>query len=1207
MLAAGAWKCLDPLRRRYMTARSSVSSLAIRLLGQAGFTLDGTPFRFAAPPKTLPLLAYLLLQRRTPVARDTIAFLLWPDDPEEESRANLRRHLYHLQRNLPPAPADRPWVVIEGDTLQWNPAAEADVDVERFERLLEIGDLEQAVAAYAGDLLEESYDDWIVPQRERLRAAFLGALEELVRGCRSRRDFGAAARFAGRLLEADPWREDAVRQLMAVRYEAGDRAGALQIFDRFRSRLREEMDVDPMPETAALREAVLKELPLPDGGGAPARASEARAFAGLPLVGRDVELDQLHSLWSRAARGHGGVVFVGGEAGIGKSRLASELALVVEAEGGRVLFGATSSPEGSPYQALAEAFRQAVPLLGAARLDPIWLAAVGSIVPELRFRTPDLPVLAGTDPARERSRLFEGLAACAQALASVRPLLIELEDLHWAGEATIAALEALSRRADHAAILILVTHRDGELDHAHPLRRLRRALVDEKRATIVAPRRLGRDAVAALLASVPELAPRAAEYAAAFERSTDGVPLFVAQAVRRALDAARAGETLSTDASLLPAQEGLERSVRETVALLSAEARTLAEIAAVAGDGFDIDVVRGVGGWSEAELFAALDELLDRGLVRDVAGRARFAYAFTHHLVRDAIYAEISPPSRLLRHRRMGDALETLYSGAAHEHSADLARHFDIGGEAVRAARHYLAAAGYALSVHADEEALALSARGLELADDTRLAASLWLLREQASGRRGARDDQERALDELERAAQALDDEELRREGLARRIALARKLGDPDREHQLLARLNERVAAGAELGWKARAALAEALYAAAVGRADARERGVAALELAVRDGEASAQVECLCLMAGLETHAGELDEAQRVLERARGVAESSGDQALVAKALWAASATAMMRQQFEECARLCEACVKVSRGIGDLEGEADSLARAGSALSRLNRYEEAQRATARAAQLFEMLGKRQGIAMANVNMGVVATRLGTLDEAETAFTRAQTIFEQLHDARGEIVSALNLGFLQLCAGDCAASKTLGLRALELARTAKHAAFEAQALANLGAAERDAGELDAAIEHMEAGLGIARELSRPSDLLTDLADLALAYLRKGDLASAQRVVAEIEPIGEGVAEGALWPQYHYWVAARVHRVAGDAKRAAALLEHARNVVRRTAATITDARARERFLSLPVNRAIADASEKDRWPEQGPASKRARTKSTRGASS
>jgi hypothetical protein len=119
------------------------------------------------------------------------------------------------------------------------------------------------------------------------------------------------------------------------------------------------------------------------------------------------------------------------------------------------------------------------------------------------------------------------------------------------------------------------------------------------------------------------------------------------------------------------------------------------------------------------------------------------------------------------------------------------------------------------------------------------------------------------------------------------------------------------------------------------------------------------------------------------------------------------------------------------------------------------------------------------------------------------------------------------------------------------------------------------------------------------LLTDLADLALAYLMKGDLADAQRLVAEIEPIGEDVAEGALWPQYHYWVAARVYRVAGDAKHATALLDHARSIVRRTAATITNTGSRERFLDLPVNRAIADAAEHDRWPERGSKAKRARS--------
>ena len=1171
-----------------MTARTPTGSLHISLLGQARFARNGEPFRFSAPPKTLPLLAYLLLHRSSPNARDTIAFLLWPDEPEEDARANLRRHLYHLQRNLPQH-ADQPWILSDGDSLQWNPSADADVDVARFERLLEAGELERAVEAYGGDLLEGVYDDWVVPERERFRAALIAALEDLVRKHRSRRDFAAAARFASRLLEADPWREDAVRQLMSVRYEAGDRAGSLQTFDRFKRALREEMDVEPMPETLALRDAVLKQLPLPEAAGAPVTADEPRLSDALPLVGREKELEQLRSLWNRAARGRGSVVFVGGEAGIGKSRLAAELALIAEAEGGRVLFGSTGAPEGAPYQAFAQAFRQAIALLSAARLDPIWLAVVSAIVPELRSLHVDLPALPAADPARERQRLFEGLAACALALAAVRPVLIELEDLHWAGEATIAALEALARRVGSAAILIVVTHRDDDLDRTHPLRRLRRQLVLDKRATVVAPRRLGQDAVAQLLDALPELAPRSRELATAVTRSTDGVPLFVAHVVRQALDAARAGTPLEAASLSVLAQQGLQLAVRSSINALSPTARTLAEIAAVAGNGFDVDVVRDVGGWNEAELFETLEELLGRGLVRDVAGRGRFSYAFTHDLVREAIYAEMSAASRAMRHRRMGDALEALYGDAIGERSVDLARHFDIGGEPARAAPHYFAAAGHAFAVHAHDETLALSFRGLELATDPRLRASLWLLREQAHGRRGEWAAQQTDLDELERAAEVLDDEELRREVLARRIALARTLGDRDREARLIDRLEAQATRGAGPAWQARATLARALHAAAVGQADARQHTVAALALAVQREDPQAQVECLCLLATIETHAGALDEAQDHLERARGVAEASADPALVAKALWAAAGTAMMRQQFDRCAQLCATCVEVSRSMGDLEGEADALARAGSALARLNSYEAAQRSTADAARLFAAIGKRQGLATASVNMGVVATRLGALDEAEAAYLRAQTIFEELHDVRGEIVAALNLSFLRLWKGDTREARTLAARALDLARTAKHAAFEAQALANLGAAERDSGELDAAVQHMEAGLAIARTLQRPSDLLSDLADLALGYARKGDLPAAQRVVAEISDAGDDTAESALWPQYHSWVAARVLRLAGEPDRAASFLDRARGTVRKAAAAMTDADARERFLALRLNRDIAQADEHDQWPE------------------
>ncbi len=466
--------------------------LHIHLLGRPHFLIDGEPAEFASLPRTWPLWAYLLLHSSHPVKRETLAFTLWPDEPEASARANLRRHLHDLKRILP-APDGSPgrdWLLIDARTIRWNPECDYRLDVIEFERLSGSGDtLAEAVALYKGDFLESSYDDWLFYERERLRDLYLADLSQLIVRSRAERDYPLAATYAHRLLEIDPFREDALRQLMAVRYEAGDRSGALQAYEQFARRLREELGVEPMPETAALREAVIREARLPGGTGfdasSPVPGSSANRVERLllPFVGRESELEQLRGWWSRAARGKGGLVMLGGEAGIGKTRLADQLGTHAELEGARILLGNTTFAEPLPYQALVGALRSALPLLAALEIEPLWLAAVASLIPELRTRRGEgpgrLPLGVPLDPERERSRLFEGLARCLEGLARPRPLLVILEDLHWAGATTSSLLEFLARHVSQHPVLILATYREEETPRAHPLRDLRRRLQGE--------------------------------------------------------------------------------------------------------------------------------------------------------------------------------------------------------------------------------------------------------------------------------------------------------------------------------------------------------------------------------------------------------------------------------------------------------------------------------------------------------------------------------------------------------------------------------------------------------------------------------------------------------------------------------------------------------------------------------------------------------
>ncbi|MDQ6694054.1 MAG: hypothetical protein M3014_06490, partial [Chloroflexota bacterium] len=166
--------------------------LQIHLLGRPYFLLDGETCSVAALPRTWSLLAYLLIHRSHPVKRETLAFTLWPDEPETSARANLRRHLHDLKHILPstPAPSGCDWLVADARTIQWNPECDYRLDVAEFERLSgSAATLAEAADLYGGDFLESSYDDWLFYERERLRDLYLADLNQLTIKSRSEHDY----------------------------------------------------------------------------------------------------------------------------------------------------------------------------------------------------------------------------------------------------------------------------------------------------------------------------------------------------------------------------------------------------------------------------------------------------------------------------------------------------------------------------------------------------------------------------------------------------------------------------------------------------------------------------------------------------------------------------------------------------------------------------------------------------------------------------------------------------------------------------------------------------------------------------------------------------------------------------------------------------------------------------------------------------------
>ena len=237
--------------------------LRVQLFGGLKLAHNGQALGFYIRPRTLSLWVYLVLHRDHPVPREMLAATLWPDIPEKQGLANLRRHLHNFRHIFPPAGPGIPWILTDTKTVQWNPAAELWLDAAEFERLSTLPEQRpQAAALYTGDLLPEICEDWIFYQRERLRIRYINLLEQLINQYRQQNDIGSAVHFSRKLLERDPLREETVRHLMNLSYQAGDRESALNAYLRLEKLMHSELGASPSAETTALYQALLHNQPV---------------------------------------------------------------------------------------------------------------------------------------------------------------------------------------------------------------------------------------------------------------------------------------------------------------------------------------------------------------------------------------------------------------------------------------------------------------------------------------------------------------------------------------------------------------------------------------------------------------------------------------------------------------------------------------------------------------------------------------------------------------------------------------------------------------------------------------------------------------------------------------------------------------------------------------------------------------------------------
>ncbi len=505
--------------------------LRISLLGRPAVRYGDNFIAGAARPKVLPLLAYLLLHAGA--ERHHIAADLWPEYSDSEARANLRRHLAYLKQWLPKGAQ---WFHTAASHVRWNERSACSLDVDQFNRLsADPQRFEDAVALYGGDLCDGMEEPWLEEARRELAQRYTAMLAELAMSCRARRSLRDAVHWSRKLLAYDPWREDAIRQLMLAKYEAGDRAGAIAEYERFCERLREELQTDPMSETATIYEAIRRDI-VP-AGSLGAASIQSAPLSDLPLVGRMNELRELKRIWTEASAGEQRTAYVVGEAGIGKTRLLREFALQCEAGGGRVFWTAVSTPEQIPYEPFVELIKITLPFLETVELDDVWRSALADLVAERRpAKDSQLSKVE-----RQRARLFEAVSLALIALSERRPVCVVIEDLHNARSGTLEMAGYVQRRLHRSKTLIALSYRDDEPHLPPELRQIRRES-DQASSVDIPLRRLTEDDVARLLeaGSAGSDLPLTGVIEA-----TDGNPLFVTEILRGGMPLAKDHSTFS--------------------------------------------------------------------------------------------------------------------------------------------------------------------------------------------------------------------------------------------------------------------------------------------------------------------------------------------------------------------------------------------------------------------------------------------------------------------------------------------------------------------------------------------------------------------------------------------------------------------------------------------------------------------------------------
>ncbi len=890
------------------------------------------------------------------------------------------------------------------------------------------------------------------------------------------------------------------------------------------------------------------------------------------FVGREFELARFQGLLMRASQGQGRLVFISGAAGVGKSRLIHEVRLRAQMQRVLVCEGACHEHARTPYRPWVAILRQAISYANSELIRKY-----GNVLAKLM---PELSDLVASFTGQQTLIIQPDLEDQQQLLAAVadflfaldRPLMLMLEDLHYADAETLELLDVVGDRARQGRLLVVGVYRDGELDSTHPLtnlvRRARRVSRRESQPSsdsgefpyeLLQLDLLTEEAVADLLKSMLGIS-KASSIAALppgllsrLMTETGGNPLFIESLMRNLIEEELLrydGKTWHIDMNGLEQipisiQEAVQRRLRD----LDAESLDLLQWAAAMGQWIDMELLGYVADMPNDNLFALITDAARRHILASADRAGELVYRFSDDQMRMAIYNTLPPEKRAQRHARIGQALQARYP--ENEVVELMAWHFEQAGQPQLALRYMQASGDKARQIYANESAIQYYTRALnfiqagEVSHSPDITYSILAGREDAYRMMGDRYAQQVDLEKMAQIAAELDDVAKQVEVVTRQVELASLLGNH----------------------------AKVLLAAEAALGLARQVQAPKLESDSLDALGEAHF-------GL----GELEKAYDYHFEALEICRELNDQEGEAHNLWHLGRIVRVLGRPGEAREHLETALELHRALHDRLGEADTLNELGNMTSDYARQREYYE---QSLSLSQSMGDRYRMGRVYNNLALTYWSLGLYDRARDYVEMAVEIERELQDRFSLTHYLETLGRVYLELSEFSQAEQVFEEGRALAIEIGDRSTESIYHYSLGRVKLARGDAATACEYIQTACDMQQDMGLMGYLFTSLAWLGTAYLVLGDWGLAQHYTTEaIECLQAAGGAGEFLPQETWWLRYQVLKAAPEELETPELfeeawetLENAYEVMLAGIATLSDEGLRRNYLNkVQVNRDV-----------------------------